>query len=1143
LFEKVPLLSSSKHMKSTPPKRMSIKRGQPGTDQLLPRWTHPAPSVLAIALAGALSSSGAFAATWTNTTGDNLWNSNGNWLPGGVPVLGDDAVIDLGGAGAAKVTQPGAVAAGLVVGDTASGQLSVLNGASLTTDTGVIGAATGSSGSMSVSGTNAVWTDKGLTTIGSSGTGQLLLLGGGQFNSASVVLGDQSGAKGTVIVNGGSQWTSTQDITVGSTGSGTLNVLAGGVEAQNLFVAGAPDSIGVAQINGATSLLILNQNAVVGAAGQGTLDINNGGAATVSGDVIVGQLAGSAGHLTASGLASKLTVNGDLTVGSAGKGTLDIQGQGTVHAVGAATVGSSGKSHSVANVTGGGALLTVDSSLLVGGSSGGGELNISNAAQVAVGGSISIGNGAPDAVGAVSVGGNGAKLGTGSLLTVGGDGIGTLVISPGGRVDSLSARVGDLTSGVGTVTLNGGIWFADGNLVVGNLGKASLNVTNGSKLDSTTSVIGAGPTSVGLATVDGPGSTWTNTGNLGIGLGGTGSLTIANQGVVSVGGLVSMTEGGGGGGVGTLNIGAAPGSPAVGAGILNAAALSFGDGTGTVNFNHTDVAYAFPTALIGPGTLNQLAGDTTLTADSPLFSGPTNVTGGRLAVDGSLAASTITVSNAGTLGGVGTVGTVIAQAGGTIAPGNGIGTLNVNGSITFNPGSTFQVEVDAAGNTDRVAVKGIAALNGKVQVLAGAGNFAPSTQYTILTAEGGRTGAFSGVSSNMAFLDPSLSYDPNAAYLTLTRNSQPFGGVGTTPNQTNTGGGVESTGAGGLYDRILTMDAASARNAFDRLSGEVYASVRSVLIEDSRFVREAAMDRLRPVGAAGFAGTTGASRDTRGVALWSRAIGTWGKFDSHHGDQNNLGTARINRDLGGLLVGADVDLGDIWRAGVIGGISHSTFNARERNSSGSSDNFHAGVYSGFRRDNWGMRTGVAYTRHKLDIGRSVFFPGFADTLRSNYDASTTQAFGELSYEVRRDRGVLEPFANLAHVNLSSGRFTERGGPAALTSQGGSTTVSYATLGLRGSTKLNLGNGANVTASAMLGWTHALGSVTPQSRMTLAGGTPFAISGVPLANNVAVVETALDLRLSPRSTLSVSYGGQFGSGVRDQGLKVNFSLRF
>ncbi len=111
-------------------------------------------------------------------------------------------------------------------------------------------------------------------------------------------------------------------------------------------------------------------------------------------------------------------------------------------------------------------------------------------------------------------------------------------------------------------------------------------------------------------------------------------------------------------------------------------------------------------------------------------------------MDGEIYASTVTVSGGGILGGIGNVGSIVANAGGIVAPGDGIGTLNVANNVTFAPGSIFQVEVNAAGQSDKLVVGGIATLNGgTVQVLAGAGNYSQNANYTILSAAGGVNGA------------------------------------------------------------------------------------------------------------------------------------------------------------------------------------------------------------------------------------------------------------------------------------------------------------------------------------------------------------------------------------------------------------------
>src|SRR6185503_18523514 len=78
-------------------------------------------------------------------------------------------------------------------------------------------------------------------------------------------------------------------------------------------------------------------------------------------------------------------------------------------------------------------------------------------------------------------------------------------------------------------------------------------------------------------------------------------------------------------------------------------------------------------------------------------------------------------------------------------------------------------------------------LGGTVDVQAAAGEFRPGTSYSILSAPGGVNGQFSAVTSNLAFLKPSLTYDPNNVTLTLTRNDATFQSVAQLPNQTAIG--------------------------------------------------------------------------------------------------------------------------------------------------------------------------------------------------------------------------------------------------------------------------------------------------------------------------------------------------------------------
>lgn len=472
-------------------------------------------------------------------------------------------------------------------------------------------------------------------------------------------------------------------------------------------------------------------------------------------------------------------------------------------------------------------------------------------------------------------------------------------------------------------------------------------------------------------------------------------------------------------------------------------------------------------------------------------------------------------------------------------------TEQTGGNAAFAAGSVLAVDVSGA-SADKFTTTGTADITDAILGVR-VGGLAIGT-YTVLTANGGLTGTFNGVTgaTSTPFLSVTDTYDANNAYLDVTK-VRDFADAGLTPNQIATGEGLDSLTGGAVFNAVagLATDA-EAQAAFDQLSGEIHASAKGMLVEDSRFVRDAATSRIRaafgdvgaaalPVMAYGEGGPEIVAADTDRFAVWGQAFGSWGSTDS---DGN---AAAFDRSTGGLLAGADTLVGG-WRVGVLGGYSHSSFDADDRNSSGKSDSYHLGLYGG---TNWGaiaFRTGAAYSWSSLSTKRSVAFNGFTDGLSADYDAGTAQVFGELAYKADAGQFRFEPFANLAYVSVHTDGFTEDGGDAALTSAGTSTDATFTTLGLCGSSDFAFG-GMNATVRGMLGWRHAFGDVTPTSSFAFAGGDAFTIAGVPIARDSAVVEAGLDFNMSANATLGLAYTGQFGGGTVDQGAKVDLAVKF
>ncbi|HEJ9108569.1 TPA: S8 family serine peptidase, partial [Serratia marcescens] len=195
--------------------------------------------------------------------------------------------------------------------------------------------------------------------------------------------------------------------------------------------------------------------------------------------------------------------------------------------------------------------------------------------------------------------------------------------------------------------------------------------------------------------------------------------------------------------------------------------------------------------ISGHGGLTKQGIGTLVLTGNNTYSGPTLVNQGRLAINGSVT-SAVSVQSGGIVGGSGTVGSLIARRGGTVAPGNSIGTLNVAGDVSFEPGSRYAVEVGPNGRSDRIQSGGAATIGGgEVAVtLENSSNLLTQSevrsllgqQYTILSAQQGVSGQFDAVAPNYLFLGTGLSYQPTGVTLSVGRNGTSFASVAQTPN-------------------------------------------------------------------------------------------------------------------------------------------------------------------------------------------------------------------------------------------------------------------------------------------------------------------------------------------------------------------------
>lgn len=472
------------------------------------------------------------------------------------------------------------------VGRKGDGGLEVLNGATYTLESiddsdgaGTnaffnIGRDDGAVGNMRVSGAGS--------TVALSGTG-------GTGNSSFINVGRDGGADGTLLIEAGgkilnndAQGRTVIGREIGSIGAVTVTgagseLLAG----RDLFVGlDVDDATGVLVGNGGTGTLTVESGGLVRSStiqiGQlGTLTVTNGNVqsnitATGGGNVVVSDrfTIGDSGENETVNInsGSSLEALGVLRIGrgAGGIGTLNVDGAGTtLNAASNPQVGVGSGSSGTFNVTGG-AAVTVDRNVVDGPSglnitSGSGSNIIARATVEGPGTTVFIrGDRAFTNVGRNGDGGlevlDGATYtlesindaggaGTSAQITVGRDdgGIGNLRVSGAGSEVSLS---GTAQASVLTVGRDDG---ASGTLLIEAGGKLLNNDAQG------LTVIGREIGSIGAVTVAGAGSELLAgqnlflghdvSGGVIVGNGGTGTLTVADGGLVTAG-TIHVGDGG-----------------------------------------------------------------------------------------------------------------------------------------------------------------------------------------------------------------------------------------------------------------------------------------------------------------------------------------------------------------------------------------------------------------------------------------------------------------------------------------------------------------------------------------------------------------------------------------------------------------------
>ncbi|WP_295447548.1 S8 family serine peptidase, partial [uncultured Thiodictyon sp.] len=1031
-------------------------------------------------------------------------------------------------------------------------------------------------GTLVVSGTN---TYAGVTTIangtlqigagGTTGTlgagavansGQLVFNRGDALTVTNAISGTgavtQSGT-GTTTLTANNTYSGSTTISNGTlalTGGGSIANSSWVVDYGTFDISGTPNGATIANLSGTGAVALGSQSLTFSArrsnlanfagtiGGTGGVTVNGGYQALSGVNTYTGQtLINSATDLAAYGAGRYWTVWGYRIAAVYNGGILALTGAGSI-------ASSSG---------------VVDN----------GTFDISDTTNGATIAAL-FGNGVV-ALGAQSLTFSGANGSFGAFAgTIGGTG-GVTVNGGYQALSGVNTYTGQTLINGGTLALTGAGSIASSGGVVDNGIFDISGTTNGATIAA---LFGNGVVALGAQSLTFSGAN-SNIGAFAGTIGGTGSVTVnggyqalsgintytgqtlINGGTLALAGAGSIASSSGVWDYGTFDIsGTANGATITGLfgnGVvaLGAQSLTFSGANGSLgNFTGT---------IFGTGGLTFNSGYQALFGTNA-YSGVTTVNGGTLAVNGSLSGP-VNIGPAGTLRGTGILYAATTVSG-TLAPGNSPGTLTSIGTVTMNPGSTYQEDIDGTGtanganNYSRLLVTGAGSqfiANGTLRPLLRGITGAATNAYTpalgdtfaIISASSGIQGRFGSVVQPAAGLASGTqldvfynAYGNNRVDLIATPSS--YGNYAW-----SNGANANGQAAGGALDTLRTWDGAGAYNTQEvnlryavagqraaqipglltALAGEVHGAMAAAAPAPGRWLQNTVVRHLD---------TTPDQGSAAGVRLWVELNAGEGR--ARGGQISSDYKARRSH----FALGADLLQGPNYRFGL--GVTYTDINVSPDLGSGTVKETAPFLYGQY-----------ALNTPRPVVVDALLAYGFS-TWRTNRSdplglagGLSTKANGEglsVGLGVRSPFAVsavrIEPFARLLWQDSQRGALNE-----GLTSPAGLVLAGYKQNGTRVMVGATLE--PSVAAAAAGHWSYraslAIGEdfgqlVRPTVSANLAGAG-YTIDAPHVGRTFAQLDVSATYRVLKNASIYGALMGEARTNLLDGGISAGFNYQF
>lgn len=528
--------------------------------------------------------------------------------------------------------------------------------------------------------------------------------------------------------------------------------------------------------------------------------------------------------------------------------------------------------------------------------------------------------------------------------------------------------------------------------------------------------------------------------------------------------------------------------------------------------------------------------------------------GGTTQLNGTLQVHSATIKEAATLGGNASFdlasGNALINAG-TLAPGNSIGRINVNGDFQQTATGRLLAEFDGKGGHDTLAVSGHADLAGTLQLTPAAdwyqnawsvdtGSFVEATSYS---------GSFG--TTQIASVSPTLQFDAaplgNERYrLSATRANNAYSQYGRDENQQEAGQALFKLAAAGpaatqgLFQALdfSATDGSQIPAALDQISPAGYSAAMAGSLMHERSIMQTArqglsQSMLRPgTDWQGYALVFGASGDqnTRGSMLGYDA-NSYGLI---------VGAGRALESAPDFAVGAQLDISDLSvkpdapysgksKATAFGLAAHLQYRPGARE----------GLFA-FS----GLRLGL----EQADMRRQIAIGDYQATHSSDWTGRNLSIDAGTGYLWQLDPSFsVGPFASMNYALVSRPSVDESGNAATrLHLDSKRVDALRSSLGLTAEWKRALADGSNLAVNVDIGWNHEWldRDLTQAARFAIAStDTTFNTRNSVLPRDTMSLRTGLTWQHSERLSIGTSISSQFGGGYSSLQGQMNLRWAF